>query len=408
MPPLDVPANASTSFINSYITLKTDGITESDQGVRTSCFHGHNLHSDSGKGRGKKETAMPPLDVPANASTSFINSYITLKTDGITESDQGVRTSCFHGHNLHSDSGKGRGKKETGSSVPCLGARQPSGELQEGVSSHSCTGTQQTWGLRQQAALRVFTVPSFSACSPPPVTVFLYLVTSPHPLKLLMHLGEYRHRREGNVAEVWIHLTVRGEKQPACWDVGEKFLKAQGNIHVVRPLLPGSGTEAKEERKKSVSLLLAAAQEPGLSPGGVRPAGGKEHLFLSCCICTLLLHLWSPNIKVKPQEEEQLESRSSGGFSKQCALKVNPLPAFPSSSHPSGSPEVPEISPESQCFHKGRARVSLTVLYRPRRGDLCTQITSISVPLRLELTVIMESFIDLRWQQRQEHRAVLF
>lgn len=31
---------------------------------------------------------------------------------------------------------------------------------------------------------------------------------------------------EGNVAEVWIHLTVRGEKQPACWDVGEKFLKA--------------------------------------------------------------------------------------------------------------------------------------------------------------------------------------
>lgn len=35
-----------------------------------------------------------------------------------------------------------------GSSVPCPGARQPSGELQEGVSSHSCTGTQQTWGLR--------------------------------------------------------------------------------------------------------------------------------------------------------------------------------------------------------------------------------------------------------------------
>lgn len=58
--------------------------------------------------------AMPPLDVPANASTSFINSYITLKTDNITESDQGVWTSCFHGHNLHSDSGTGRGKKETG------------------------------------------------------------------------------------------------------------------------------------------------------------------------------------------------------------------------------------------------------------------------------------------------------
>lgn len=58
--------------------------------------------------------AMPPLNVPANASTSFINSYITLKTDDITESDQGVWTSCFHGHNLHSDSGKGRGKKETG------------------------------------------------------------------------------------------------------------------------------------------------------------------------------------------------------------------------------------------------------------------------------------------------------
>lgn len=32
--------------------------------------------------------AMPPLNVPANASTSFINSYITLKTDDITESDQ--------------------------------------------------------------------------------------------------------------------------------------------------------------------------------------------------------------------------------------------------------------------------------------------------------------------------------
>lgn len=34
--------------------------------------------------------AMPPLDVPANASTSFINSYITLETDDITEFDQGV------------------------------------------------------------------------------------------------------------------------------------------------------------------------------------------------------------------------------------------------------------------------------------------------------------------------------
>lgn len=88
---------------------------------------------------------------------------------------------------------------------------------------------------------------------------------------------------EGNVAEVWIHLTVRGEKQPACWDVGEKFLKARGNIHVVRPLLPGSGTEAKEERKKSVSLLLAAAQEPGLSPGGVRPAGSKTDFESKRC-----------------------------------------------------------------------------------------------------------------------------
>lgn len=76
----------------------------------------------------------------------------------------------------------------------------------------------------------------------------------------------------------------------------------------------------------------------------VSMAGGKEHLFLNYFICTLLLHLWSPNIKAKPQEEEQLESRSSGGFSKQCALKVNPLPAFPSSSHPSGSPEVSDGS----------------------------------------------------------------
>lgn len=56
--------------------------------------------------------AMPPLNVPANASTSFINSYITPKTDDITESDQGVWTSCFHGHNLHSDSGEGRGKRK--------------------------------------------------------------------------------------------------------------------------------------------------------------------------------------------------------------------------------------------------------------------------------------------------------
>lgn len=44
---------------------------------------------------------------------------------------------------------------------------------------------------------------------------------------------------ECNIAEVWIHLMVLGGKQSACWDLDEKFLKAQGNIPVMWPVVPG-------------------------------------------------------------------------------------------------------------------------------------------------------------------------
>lgn len=90
-------------------------------------------------------------------------------------------------------------------------------------------------------------------------------------------------------------------------------------------------------------------------------AGGKEHLFLSCCI--------SQVAALEPKHQGQAPGRRAARdllfwwLLKAMSLKVNPLPAFPSSNHPSGSPEVSDGSLTdfscSQDNQKERTRVDI-------------------------------------------------